>query len=72
MQDIPMTKMIDAFSARTRFGELTEAAKKNQTRFLVSRRGKPAVVILSVDDYLQNVIKQPELLTPVQVDTKEK
>lgn len=40
-----MTKLIDALSARTRFGELMEEAEKGKTRFLVSRRGKPKVVI---------------------------
>ncbi len=48
-----------------------EEAEKGKTRFLVSRRGKPKVVILGVRDYLQNVIKQPEILTTIQLSAKK-
>jgi hypothetical protein len=40
-------------------------------RFVVSRRGKAKVVIMSVRDYLANVVKQPELLTRIQVSAQE-
>jgi prevent-host-death family protein len=40
------TTLIDALSARTRFGELIEKADAESIRYLVSRRGKPKVVIL--------------------------
>ena len=66
-----MTKLIDALSARIRFGELMEEAEKRKTRFLVSRRGKPKVVILGVRDYLKNVIKQPEVLTTIQLSAQK-
>ena len=65
------TKLIDALSARTHFGEMMEEAEKEKTRFLVSRRGKPKVVILSVEDYLKNVIKQPKILTTIQLSAQK-
>ncbi len=71
MQTKSVTKLIDAFSARTRFGELMEEAEKGKKRFLVSRRGKPKVVILGVEDYLRNIIKQPEILTTIQLSAKK-
>jgi prevent-host-death family protein len=71
MEAKSMTKLIDALSARTRFGELMEEAGKGKTRFLVSRRGKPKVVILGVGDYLKNVIKQPEILTTIQLSAQK-
>jgi prevent-host-death family protein len=71
MEAKSMTKLIDALSARTRFGELMEEAEKGKTRFLVSRRGKPKVVILGVRDYLKNVIKQPEILTTIQLSAQK-
>jgi len=71
MESKSMTKLIDALSARTRFGELMEEAEKGKTRFLVSRRGKPKVVILGVRDYLKNVIKQPEILTTIQLSAQK-
>lgn len=71
MKNKPMTKLIDALAARTRFGELMERTTKQNLRFLVSRRGKPKVVILSVEDYLRNIIKQPDLLTQIQVSAQK-
>ena len=71
MEAKSMTKLIDALSARTRFGELMEEAEKGKTQFLVSRRGKPKVVILGVRDYLKNVIKQPEILTTIQLSAQK-
>ena len=65
------TKLINALSARTHFGEMMEEAEKEKTRFLVSRRGKPKVVILSVEDYLKNVVKQPEILTTIQLSARK-
>jgi prevent-host-death family protein len=71
LQDKPMTKLIDALSARTRFGEIMEKAEKGNTRFVVSRRGKAKVVILSVDDYLRNFVKKDELLAGIQLSARE-
>jgi prevent-host-death family protein len=65
-----MTKLIDALTARTRFGELMDEAEADQVRFVVSRRGKAKVVIMSVRDYLMNVVKQPELLTKIQLSAQ--
>jgi len=67
MDKNPAMKLIDAFSARTRFGDLMERAEKQNLRFLVSRRGTPRVVILSVEDYLRDIIKQPTILTKIQL-----
>ncbi len=66
-----MTKLIDALSARTRLGEVMEEAEKENTRFLVSRRGKPAVVIMGVEDYLRNVIKKSDLLAEIQLGAQK-
>ena len=66
-----MTKLVDALSVRTRPGEVMEEAEKENTRFLVSRRGKPAVVILGVEDYLKNVVKKNELLAEIQLGAEK-
>ena len=65
------TTLIDALSARTRFGELIEKADTESIRYLVSRRGKPKVVILGIEDYLKNIIKKDELLVEVQLSAKQ-
>jgi len=71
MIEKPTTKLIDALSARTRFGELMESVEKKNVRYLVSRRGKAKVVILSVEDYLRNILKKPKLLADIQRDSQK-
>lgn len=65
------TKLIDALNARVRFGEVMDEVEKRNTRFLVSRRGKPKVVMMSVDDYLRNILKEKGLLAEIQVRAEE-
>jgi prevent-host-death family protein len=60
------TQSIDALTARTQFGKIMEKAVKGKTRFLVSRRGKPTVVILGVADYMEHFIKKPTFLVEIQ------
>ncbi len=70
METKPVTRSIDALSARARFGQLMEQAESKNLRFLVSRRGKPKVVILGVEDYLRNIVKKDELLTEIQLSAQ--
>jgi prevent-host-death family protein len=65
------TMLIDALTARTRFGEIMQKAENEQTRFVVSRRGKAKVVIMSVEDYLRNVVKTPDVLVKLQMDARK-
>jgi prevent-host-death family protein len=60
------TQSIDALTVRTQFGKIMEKAVKGKTRFLVSRRGKPTVVILGVRDYMEHFIKKPTFLVEIQ------
>ena len=71
MKNSPITKSIDALSVRTHFGEVMEEAEQENTRFLVNRRGKPKVVIMSVQDYMKNLVKQSDILTRVQLSAKK-
>jgi hypothetical protein len=34
-------------------------------------KGKPKVVILGVEDYLRNIVKQPEILTTIQLSSAQ-
>ena len=67
-----MTKTIPAFIARTQFGQLMERAQRDRARFLVSKNGEPAVVILAVEDYLESVLKQPSALTNLQAAARKR
>lgn len=64
-------KSIEALEARVRFGSVMSEVEKTNTRFLVSRRGKPKMIMLSVNDYLKNILKEDTLLTQIQLKAKE-
>jgi prevent-host-death family protein len=68
---LKVTKNISALIARTQLGQILERVKKNQDRFLISRKGEATAVILSVEDYLKNIVKQPEVLTKLQEQAKK-
>ena len=57
-----MSRRVDAHVARTQFGQLMDRAVREKERFIVDRRGEPAVVILSVQDYLESVASAPDWL----------
>ncbi len=69
-ESLKMTKNISALIARTQLGQILERVKKNQDRFLISKKGKATAVILSVEDYLKNIVKQPDELTKLQEQAK--
>jgi prevent-host-death family protein len=68
---LKVTKNISALIARTQLGQILERVKKNQDRFLISKKGEATAVILSVEDYLRNIVKQPDVLTKVQKQAKK-
>ena len=65
------TQLIDALTARTNFGQVMQKATTNNTRYLVSKRGAPKVVILGIEDYMKNVIKTPNILTEIHAEVLE-
>ncbi len=67
---LKVTKNISALMARTQLGQILERVKKNQDRFLISKKGEATAVILSVEDYLRNIVKQPDVLTKLQKQAK--
>ena len=69
--DLKVTKNISALIARTQLGQILERVKKNQERFLISKKGEATAVILSVEDYLRNIVKQPDILTKLQKQAKK-
>src|SRR3954465_12327687 len=54
-----MDRRIDAHIARTQFGQIMDLATKNNERFIVDRRGEPAVVIMSVQDFIRTAAPPP-------------
>lgn len=66
----PPTKLINALKARTHFGEIMEEVDREQVRIVVSRRGRPKMIMLSVRDYLRNIVKKSELLADIQLEAQ--
>ncbi len=71
----PMTlTMIGLDQARKELSRIIKQAKKTNTRFLVSERGKPQAVVIGIDDFLKNVLKKERasVIAEIQLEAKEK
>jgi prevent-host-death family protein len=62
LQNIPV------LVARNRLGAILERAKTHDERFLVSKKGEAAAVILGYEDYLRSVLrlKEPAVLRNIR------
>jgi prevent-host-death family protein len=67
-----MDRRIDAHMARTQFGQIMDLAVRNNQRFIVDRRGEPAVVIMSVQDYVRTAAPPPEWLANAWAGAKRR
>ena len=67
-----MDRRIDAHIARTQFGHIMDLAVKNNERFIVDRRGEPAVVIMSVQDFIRTAAPPPDWLTKAWAGAKRR
>jgi len=65
-----VTKKISALTAHTQFGQIMNRAIERQERFLVDRRGEPAVIIMSVDDYLRTIAPEDISLKAIRDDAR--
>jgi prevent-host-death family protein len=67
-----MNNVISALTARTQFGQILRRATGNNERFVVDRRGKPSVVIMSVKDYVDAMAPAPQWLKDIQSSAKRR
>ena len=65
-----MTNIISALTARTQLGQIMERATRKNERFVVDRRGEPAVVIMSIKDYIDTIAPAPQWLAEIQAASK--
>jgi len=65
-----MTHKISAGTAGDEFTQIVERAVAHNERFLVERNGEPAVLIISVADFLKNVAPAPDWLKDIQAHAK--
>jgi prevent-host-death family protein len=67
-----MARRITAQLAQNQFPELLDEAIRGHERILVERDGEPAVVILSVQDYLENTANAPAWLSEAWAGARER
>ena len=67
-----ITKVIPTLTVRTQLGQILEEVNDRQDRFLICKRGEAQAVILSVEDYLRNIIKRPDAIFDLQNEAKKK
>jgi prevent-host-death family protein len=67
-----MPNVISALTARTQFGQIIRRATENDERFLVDKRGEPAVIIMSVKDYIETIAPTPQILDRIGEESKRK
>lgn len=54
-----MTRKINAVTARTQFGRVMDRAVDHNERFLIERNGEPAILILTVADFVRTLAPPP-------------
>jgi prevent-host-death family protein len=64
--------VVSALTARTQLGQILKRASEGDERFVVDRRGKPSVIIMSVRDYIRTIAPTPPALRAIQQDAKRK
>jgi prevent-host-death family protein len=67
-----MPKVISALTARTQLGQIIKRAQEKNERFLVDRRGEPAIIIMSVKDYVKTIAPAPASLKELWAEAKRK
>ena len=67
-----MNNVISALTDRTQFGQIMRRARQKNERFLVDRRGQPAVIIMSVKDYIDTIAPTPKWLEQIGAESKRK
>ena len=66
-----MTQKITPQFVTTQFGAIMDRAVEGQERFLVDRLGEPAVIIMSVNDYLTTIAPEDTALKAIRDAAKQ-
>ena len=68
----PKTNIVSTMTARMQFGQIMRRAAAKNERFLVDRNGEPAVIIMSVNDYMETFAPEPAWLAGIRAKSKER
>jgi len=64
-----MTRSIPALTARTQFGQILDRVTTDKERFVITKKGEPKAIIVSVEDFLKATGEKAISLTPTQETT---
>jgi prevent-host-death family protein len=67
-----MNNVISALTARTQLGQILKRAAEKDERFLVDRRGRPSVIIMSIRDYIKNIAPTPSAYRAIRQEARRK
>ena len=65
-----MTRTITSVIDQNRFDQIIDSAVDHNDRFLVERAGEPAVLILSIADFVKTLAPAPDWLRDIQEDAR--
>jgi prevent-host-death family protein len=64
-------KVVSALAARTQFGQIMRRARVQNQRFVVDRRGEPAVVIMGIKDFIKTIAPEKKVLAAIRAASKK-
>jgi prevent-host-death family protein len=72
MRKEPKTTTIPAYVARTQLGALLKQVRERKARFIITKSGKPAAVLLGASDF-DDIVEEldPEFQRSLKVAAKE-
>jgi prevent-host-death family protein len=71
-KDVSTVKTIPAFVARNQLDRILVRVKRNQERFVVSKKGEATAVILGYEDFVRSIlrIKEPVVLRKIRQEAR--
>jgi prevent-host-death family protein len=68
----PLTTTVPVGLVRSHLGEILSRVASNRERVVVTKKGQAAVVILSIEDFLQSIVQTPAELAVVQETARKR
>ena len=69
-QTRPIGNVVSPLTVRRQLGQIIKRATRKNERFVVDRRGEPAIIIMSVKDYVDTIAPTPQWLADIQAASK--
>lgn len=67
-----LSQVVSALRARTHLGSILQQIERGRRSFVISKRGSPKAIILSVANYIRLAAPEPEILKILGEESKRK